>query len=102
METLISLEIPPGASSTSRECRRETTRERCLPMSAFRFDNKRNTSLLSTAWTLRRSRFLNAVTATDVASLGSFLFDRPEPNTRVRAANVAGTSTTISPAVTSC
>jgi hypothetical protein len=30
------------------------------------------------------------------------LFDLPVPSTRVRAAKVAGTSTTVSPAVTSC
>src|SRR3954465_11569616 len=71
-------------------------------MSRFRFDNNRNTSLLPTDCTRRRSRVRNAVTATDIASFGSFLFDRPLPSTRVRAANVAGTSTTVSPALTSC
>jgi len=70
-------------------------------MSALRFDNRRNTSLLPTDCTRRRSRDHNAVTATDIASFGSFLFDLPEPSTRVLAANVAGTSTTVSPAVTS-
>ena len=44
----------------------------------------------------------SAVSATDSASLGSFLFDRPLPNSRVRAANVAGTSTTSCSAATSC
>ena len=43
-----------------------------------------------------------AVIATEVASLGSFLWERFELNSRVRAANVAGTSTTVSPAVISC
>lgn len=71
-------------------------------MSLLRFDNRRSTSLLPTGRTRRRSLVRNAVTATDMASFGSFLFDLPVPSTRVRAANVAGTSTTISPAVTSC
>ena len=57
---------------------------------------------MPTDCTRRRSRVRRAVTATDMASFGSFLFDRPVPSTRVRAANVAGTSTTASPAVTSC
>ena len=55
-------------------------RNRCRPMSVFRFDNRRNTSLLPTDRTRRRSRVRSAVTATDIASFGSFLFDRPVPN----------------------
>jgi hypothetical protein len=35
-------------------------------------------------------------------SFGSFLSDRPEPNSRTRDANVAGISTTVSPAARSC
>ena len=35
-------------------------------------------------------------------SLASFLLDRPEPSTRTLEAKVAGTSTTRSPASTSC
>jgi hypothetical protein len=34
--------------------------------------------------------------------LGSFLSERPVPSTRIRDANVAGTSTTFSPASSSC
>lgn len=44
----------------------------------------------------------SAATATECASLGSFLFDRSVPNTRTRAARVAGTSKTSSPVPTSC
>ncbi|MDP9441244.1 MAG: hypothetical protein M3P34_03480 [Actinomycetota bacterium] len=40
--------------------------------------------------------------ATERASLVSFLFDRPDPNSRTLDASVAGTSTTHSPAATSC
>jgi hypothetical protein len=42
------------------------------------------------------------VNATERASFGSVLFDFVLPNTRVRAASVAGTFTTRSPAATSC
>ena len=44
----------------------------------------------------------SAAIATDRASLGSFLSERPVPSTRIRDANVAGTSTTFSPASSSC
>ena len=40
--------------------------------------------------------------ATDSASFGSFLLERPVPRTRTLEANVAGTSRTSSPARTSC
>jgi len=40
--------------------------------------------------------------ATERASLRSFFCDRVESNTRTRAACVEGTSTTCSPAATSC
>ncbi len=40
--------------------------------------------------------------ATDRASLGSFLSDFPVPSTRTLEARVAGTSSTCSPASTSC
>ena len=72
------------------------------PMSLLRFASRRNTSAWPTGCTRRRPSWRNAVTATARASLGSFLFDRPDPNTRVRDANVAGTLTTRSPAATSC
>jgi predicted outer membrane repeat protein len=47
-------------------------------------------------------RARSATTATDRASLGSFLFGRPVASNRARDARVAGTSTTTSPAATSC
>jgi hypothetical protein len=40
--------------------------------------------------------------ATESASFGSFLLERPVPSTRTLEANVAGTSRTCSPASTSC
>ena len=45
---------------------------------------------------------INAATATERASLGSLLVDWPVLNTRTCDANVAGTSSTVSPAATSC
>jgi hypothetical protein len=90
------------ASSTNRKCIRDTTRLRWLPMSMFRLASRRNTSLCPTAATRRRSGERSAATATDNASFGSFLFDRPVANNRARDASVAGTSTTVSPAATSC
>jgi hypothetical protein len=100
----ISLLIPPGASSTSNECNRDTSRLRWRPptMSVLRFARSRNSSLSPTAETGRKLSCRSAVTATDIASFGSFLFERVDASTRVRAASVAGTSTTDSPAATSC
>jgi hypothetical protein len=45
---------------------------------------------------------INAATATERASLGSLLVDWPVLNTRTCDANVAGTSSTVSPEATSC
>ncbi len=50
----------------------------------------------------RSRRPRSAAMAVDRASLGSFLFDFPDPSTRTRADSVGGTSTTSSPAATSC
>jgi len=50
----------------------------------------------------RSPRERRAAMATDSASLGSFLFERPVPSTRTLEASVAGTSRTSSPAFTSC
>ena len=44
----------------------------------------------------------NAAIATERASFGSFFSDRPEPSSRTRDANMAGMSTTCSPAARSC
>ena len=43
----------------------------------------------------------NAAIATDLASLGSFFCERPEPSTRTRDTNTGGTSNTVSPTATS-
>ena len=81
---------------------RHTSRVRWLPMSVFRLANKRSTSPCPAGATRRSPRKRRAATATDSASLGSFLFDRPVAKTRTLDARVAGTSTTVSPAATSC
>jgi hypothetical protein len=49
-----------------------------------------------------QTRIRSAAIAVDNASLGSFFDAPPEPSTRTRADSVAGTSSTVSPASTSC
>jgi hypothetical protein len=44
----------------------------------------------------------NAAIATELASFGSFFWERPEPNTLTLDASSGGTSNTVSPAGTSC
>ncbi|GAC1596795.1 MAG: hypothetical protein NVS3B21_20880 [Acidimicrobiales bacterium] len=44
----------------------------------------------------------SAAIAVDGASFGSFFEDFSDPNTRTRADSLGGTSTTCSPAATSC
>ena len=56
-------------------------------------------------WSLRvtpRSRPRNAAMAVDSGSLGSFFDDLPDPRIRTRAESAGATSTTLSPATTSC
>jgi hypothetical protein len=87
--------------SESAACSRQTTRERWLPTSVLRLANRRSISTWSAAATLASTGVRKAATATEKASLGSFLLDDPEARTLTRAAKVAGTSTTTSPAATS-
>ncbi len=82
--------------------RRQATRLRARPRSRCRLANKRSTLTWSSARTFASVGARNAAIATDRASFGSFLSERPVPNTRTRAANVAGTSSTVSPAATNC
>ena len=85
-----------------RACSRQTTRVRWSPMSVLRLAKRRSTSTVADGSTRRSPGDRRAATATESASFGSFLFERPVPSTRTREANVAGTSTTSSPAPTSC
>ena len=71
-------------------------------MSVLRLADKRSTSLWPAVSTRRSPRDRSAAMATDSASFGSFLFDRPVESTLTRDARVAGTSRTVSPAATSC
>jgi hypothetical protein len=71
-------------------------------MSVLRLASSRNTSTCPAGSTRRKPGERNAATATDNASLPSFLFELPVANNRARDASVAGTSTTVSPAETNC
>ncbi len=75
---------------------------RSLPISWFRLAKRRSTSLWLAGSTDRSPGERRAAMATDSASFGSFLSERPVPSTRTLEASVAGTSRTCSPAPTSC
>ena len=83
-------------------CRRLATRVREPVRSLRRLAH----SLMTAAWSsfvTSDNRFaLRAATATERASLGSFLLRLPLSSRRARAASLGGTSTTFSPAPTSC
>ena len=76
-EALSSLAIPPAASSINTLWRRHTTRVRWFPMSMLRFANSRRISAWSAARTSRNAGARSAAIATDNASLGSVLSERP-------------------------
>ena len=75
---------------------------RSLPSSWFRLARRRSTSRWFASSTERRLGERRAAMATDSASFGSFLLERPVPSTRTLEARVAGTSRTRSSARTSC
>ena len=75
---------------------RARDRSRCRLAHSF------STAAWSSAITGRGVLDRSAATATDRASLGSFLFVSPASSSRTRAASLGGTSTTYSPAATSC
>jgi hypothetical protein len=81
------LAIPPGESFMSRLWSRHTTlvrerRCRCSDWPAGALGRGRRSR------TSRVDEVRNAATATDRASFGSFLSNRPRPNSRIRDANV--------------
>ncbi len=75
---------------------RARDRSRCRLAQTF------STAAWSSAITGRGVLDRSAATATDRASFGSFLFVSPASSSRTRAASLGGTSTTHSPAATSC
>ena len=93
---------PPGTRSRRRTWRRFIVRVRCATTSSRRSDNRRRTTVWSSAVTVESFGLCTATDATEIASARSVLRALPEPNSRARAASLAGTSTTRSPAATSC
>jgi hypothetical protein len=75
---------------------RARARSRCLFAHTF------STTAWSSAITGRGALDRSAATATDKASFGSFLLVSPACSSRTRAASFGGTSSTRSPAATSC
>lgn len=66
------------------------------------FTSSRRTRLCPSGLTRSGRSERNAAIATELASFGSFFWERPEPSTRTLDANIDETSNTTSPAATSC
>ncbi len=98
----ISPANPPGTSSHKRVCKRFATRLRVRAMSRRRRTQTLITAACPSLCTSGNSWPRSAATATDRASLGSFLLTCPVLSRRTRAASLGCTSTTFSPAATSC
>ena len=82
--------------------RRLATRVRELVSSLRRRAQSLITAVWSSLATSERRFARMAATATERASLGSFLLVSPLSSRRARAASLGGTSSTLSPAATSC
>ena len=92
---------PPGCSSASSTCSRLRIRVRSATRSSRRSDSSRKTTVWSSRATERSCRWWRAAAATEQASARSVLRALLVPSRRARAASLAGTSTTGSPAATS-
>src|SRR5215207_8353421 len=92
---------PPGCRSASNTCRRLKMRVRSATRSSRRSDNNRKTTVSSSTATGRSRRWWIAAAATEQASAASVLRALLVPSSRARAASLAGTSRTCSPAATS-
>jgi hypothetical protein len=68
----------------------------------WRLASMRMMATWSSSSTRRRRRPRSAAIAVDNASFGSFFCALPEPSTRTLDDSIGGTSTTSSPAATSC
>jgi hypothetical protein len=82
--------------------RRFMVRVRWETTSSRRSESKRSTTVWSSAATTESLGLWMATDATDTASVTSVLRALPEPSSRARAASLAGTSTTRSPAARRC
>ena len=99
---VILLETPPGTSPHSTACRRHTTWVRARPRSRCAFSpylQHRGVVIGPDAAACVRAQ---RAIATERASLGSFLFVSPDASSRTRAPSLGWTSSTCSPAATSC
>ena len=94
--------MPPGISSQSTACSRQATWVRVRPRSRWRLDHTLSTAAWFSAATGRGAAERSAAMATDRASLGSFLLVAPVASSRTRAPSLGCTSSTSSPAATSC
>ena len=99
---MIFFGTPPGTSSHSTACSRQTTWVRVRPRSRWRLDHTFSTAAWSSGLTSRTPGERSAATATERASFGSFLFTSPAASSRTRAPSLGCTSSTRSPAATSC
>jgi hypothetical protein len=99
---VMRLDTPPGTSSHKAAWRRQAACVRRRPRSRCRRDQIRRTVSWSSAATGRVAGDRRAATATDRASLGSFLLVAPDCRSRTRAASLGWTSRTCSPAARSC
>ena len=93
---------PPGTRAASMACSRHTAWVRRAVRLWWRSASIRRMDRWSSVATGRRWRWRSAAMAAERASLGSFFDDFPDPSTRTRADSTGGTSTTSSPAATSC
>ena len=99
---MIFFATPPGTSSQSTAWSLQTTWVRALARSRRRLDQTFSTAAWSSGLASRTPGERSAATATDRASLGSFLFTFPDASSRTRAPSLGWTSSTRSPADSSC
>ncbi len=92
---------PPGTSSSSRACSWAILRVCSSPRERRRSTSSRSTVSCSSATTGRSPAIRVPTSATECASVASFLRPCPVANTRARADSFGGTSTTRSPSAKS-
>ena len=99
---VISFRTPPGTRSQITAWRRQATWFRARARSRWRLAQIFSTAPWPSAVTSRTALGRSAATATDRAPSGSFLSVSPASSSRTREASFGGTSSTRSPAATSC
>ena len=89
-------------SSRNATCSRQAAWVRNAVRSSYRSTSRRITAVWSSPRTARSPQWRNPAMAVANASLGSFFAAFVEPSSRTLAVRVGGTSTTCSPAPSSC